>query len=451
MRTTDETTGATAEGEGSRSATWRNWSGHLRCTPAHWLRPRSEQELRDAVRGATSLRVAGSGHSFTPLVPTDQTLLSLERLSGIVSVDRERRRAEVWAGTTIAALGPLLAAEGLALANQGDIDRQAIAGAVATGTHGTGLQLGCIASRVVGCTLVTAGGELLRVCEDENAELLRAAPVSLGALGVISRLELACEPRYNLRERTWVEETDALLRRFDEHAAAHRHFELFAFPFTGLALAKSLDREPFAPLPEGEPESPGSGFARLLELNRQDPQAARRVFAEKFAQTPPSEGFGPSFRVFPSERTDLFNEMEYAVPLDGAVDVVREVLAAIERADLPVLFPIELRTVAADPLWLSPFHGEEGERFATVAVHQDAGLDFEPVFAVCEPILRAAAGRPHWGKIHTLEPAGLAPLYPRWDDFRALRARLDPRGKLLSAPLRRLFGESVAASAEAAS
>jgi FAD-linked oxidoreductase len=425
---------------------WQNWSGHLSCTPQDIVRPESTAALQEAMRGTERVRVAGSGHSFTEIVPTEDTLISLERLSGLVSVDAAKQRARVYAGTTISDLGPLLATEGLALANQGDIDAQAIAGAVATGTHGTGTELGCIASGVTGFTWVTADGGLQHVSETENPELLLAGPVSLGALGVFAEIELACVPLYNLRERVWPESLETLLPRWGELCAAHRHFEFFAFPFTGHALAKSLDPEPYGDVPASRvrpADSAGGGFSHLLALNREAPQQAREIFSGLIAAIDESAARGPSFRVFPSVRTDLFNEMEFAVPRQHAIPCLREILQAIEQADLPVLFPIEVRTAAADELWLSPFHQRAS---AVLAVHQDAELDFHPVFEVAEPILRRHGGRPHWGKIHTLGPAELAALYPRWDDFCALRRELDPQGKLLNPYLAQLFGAGETAS-----
>ena len=426
---------------------WKNWSGHLECTPAEILKPSTVEELSAEVRAAKQVRTAGSGHSFTELVPTDSTLLTLENLNGILAADADTRRARIAAGTTIADLGGPLADAGLALGNQGDIDYQALAGAVSTATHGTGRKLGCIASTVTDFELVLADGSTRRA--SDHSGLLAGGCVSLGALGVMSEIEIDAAPRYNLRERVWAEPLEDLLKRWEQLAENHRHFEFFAFPFTGYAMAKTLDLEPYAAEGKDEPPNPdsqdeehaadssGGTFAQLLELNCTDPAQARDLFVSGISNTRPTEDFGPAHRVFPSERTDRFNEMEYSVPLAQGKDCLLEALEAMEQADLPVLFPIEFRTVAADDLWLSPFFERES---VSISVHQYAAQDFREIFRVAEPVLQAHGGRPHWGKIHTLGPVELAPLYPRWDDFLALRGELDPKGKFLNPYLQQLFG-----------
>ncbi len=423
-------------------ATWENWSGHLQCTPTEQHQPQTVDQLRALIATAEKVRLVGSGHSFTELVPTEHTLVSLDRLTGLNGVDTMTGRATVAAGTIIHALGPLLAAEGLALANQGDIDCQALAGAVATGTHGTGASLGCIASRVTGFKMVTASGQLVSASPTENPELLSAGCVSLGTLGAFAEIEIECDSVYNLEERVWVEPIDQLLERWHDLRDGHRHFEFFVFPYTGLALAKTLDLAPATTGDSGPStaaDSSGGAFTHSLELNRTDPQQARQLFADALAKTSPTEASGRSHEIFPSERTDLFNEMEYAVPIERGVQCMREVHAAIEAADLGVIFPFEFRTVAADDLWLSPFYQRDS---AVIAVHQDAALGFAPVFAVAEPILQRHGGRAHWGKIHTLGPDELTHLYPRFEDFVRLRRELDPEGKFLNHYLARLFGEA---------
>ncbi len=421
---------------------WKNWSGNVDCEPAAFLTPPDVSSLQGALAGASNVRVAGSGHSFSRLVPTGATLISLEKMSGVIGVDKSTRRAQVAGGTTIHDLGPALAKDGLALANQGDIDCQALAGALATATHGTGQGLGCIASTVTGLEIALPDGTLRRFGDSADLDALRGAVVSLGALGVVTEIELQCDARYNLRERVWVEETDELLAGWPALCDQHRHFEFFAFPFLGLVLAKTLSREPYDP-DRGETvraaDSSGGGFARLLELNRSDPGAAREAFARALLRTTPTEDLGPAHEIFPSERSDLFNEMEYAVPVESGAACLQAVLAAIEQADLPVLFPIEFRTVKADDLWLSPFYQRDS---AVIAVHQDAALDHRPVFEVAEPILREYGGRPHWGKIHSLGATELQALYSRWPDFLELRRQCDPENKMLNPYLRGLFGVS---------
>ena len=424
--------------------TWQNWSGLVECQPNRYLAPESVEELREAVASARQLRVAGSGHSFTSLVPCDDVLVSLHNLSGVVSIDRDARRARCYAGTKIRDVGQPLFLGGLALANQGDIDRQALAGALSTATHGTGEELGCIASRVTGLTLIDAAGELVRASADESSDLFAAARVGLGVLGVLIDIELACESAYCLRERTWSEATDDLIERWESLATDHRHFEFFAFPFTGMSAAKSLTRVSYSEdhVSDEEPggdDTSDEGFRRLLDLNLADPRMARAKLAAGLERTPDVERVGPAYRIFPSERNNRFNEMEFAVPREEGAACLRAVLEAIEQADVPVLFPIEFRTVAADDIWLSPFYERDS---VTLSVHQDARQDHREVFDLVEPILIRHGGRPHWGKIHSLQASELARLYPRWRDFGEVRRSCDPEGKFLNPHVRAVLEAS---------
>ena len=434
-------------GDGQSEGRWTNWSGLVECSPRSSEAPDSVEQLCEIVAGARVVRVAGSGHSFTELVPSSDVLLSLERLAGVSSIDPVKGRATISAGTPLHAIGPRLAAGGLSLRNQGDIDRQALAGALSTATHGTGLGLGCMASAVTGFSLVTASGDIVRASSEDGAAVFAAGRVGLGAFGVLLDVELDCEPRYGLREQTWTEPTASLVDRWEELAQTHRHFEFFAFPFTGLSSAKTLELVDHAEergaarseAPESEAGGSASGaFGALLDLNLQDPAAARSRLRRGLERAEPTERTDVAHRVFPSQRDNRFNEMEYAVPMDEGAACLREVLGAIERADLQVLFPIEFRTVARDDCWLSPFFGRDA---ITLSVHQDARQDHRAVFDLVEPILVRYGGRPHWGKLHSLRRERLAELYPKWQEFQEVRRELDPQGKFLSPYLRDLFGE----------
>ena len=427
---------------------WRNWSGSVSATPARRVAPLGEAGIAAVVRAAgqrdEGVRVAGSGHSFTPLVPTDGTLLRLNHVAGLVSVDAAAGTATVRAGTTIHDLGPLLLAHGLALENQGDIDAQAIAGAVATGTHGTGAALGSLSSQVVALRLVTADGEVIASDSTHEPEIFNAARVNLGALGVVSELTLRVRPAYRLVDTRWRENLDQLLSRIDALGQAHRHVEFFWFPHAEEALVKTLDEtdEPAAPRPVArfltETVVENGVFWALCELARA--KGARAPALGRFATNTasPSRHVDTAARTFASARLVRFNEMEYALPREAGVDCLREIRAWIEKTQPGVIFPVEYRLVAPDDIWLSPF---EGRPSCTIAVHQYARQDWKPYFAGIEAIFRNHRGRPHWGKHHTRSAAELAGLYPRWDDFHAVRRRLDPKGRFLNAYLRELFGE----------
>lgn len=388
---------------------WANWSGLVSCTPGQIAYPASEAEIIALVRQAADrrqvVRVCGSGHSFVPLCASNDLLLSLDRYFGVETVDRDRREATIRAGTKLHTLGQPLAEHGLALENQGDIDKQALAGAVSTGTHGTGRALGNIATQVVGLRLVTATGELLEVNGANDPRRLQSLAVSLGACGVVTAITMRLLPAYRLHERTWREPIQECLDRLEERIAATRHFEFFWYPATDEAFCKAL--HPTDSPPDGRPASDG-------------------------------ERIDHNYRIFPTERNVKFNEMEYAVPDTQGPSCFQAIRGLMRNRHGNVTWPIEYRTVAADAIDLSPDYGR-----ATVAIsiHQAADLEHRAFFADAEPIFRAHDGRPHWGKLHSLTAAELRPLYPRWDHFCGVRSAVDPDGMFLNDYLRRLFTE----------
>lgn len=426
---------------------WRNWSGRVRCRPTRIAAPATETDLaallRDAGPEAGPVRVAGSGHSFTPLVATDGTMVSLRNLSGIIEHDEASREAMVYAGTTIRDLGPLLADLGLALENQGDIDAQAIAGAVGTGTHGTGADLGSVSTQISGLRLIDAAGEAVDCSPMERPDLFNAARVSFGTLGVLSRLRLRLSPAYRLREKRWNLTFDEALERFDELAAASRHFEFFWFVYGDMVQVKALDPTEDAATPEGfsdwlnEIVLENGALWLFANLCRFVPPLCGPLGRLSGRLGPVSTRVGQSHRIFPSRRLVRFNEMEYAVPRAALPDVLREIAAFVRSKRMTVYFPIECRTVAADDIWLSPFYGRDS---ATIAVHRYAPTDYRAYFEGIEAIFRNHAGRPHWGKLHMLTANDLVDLYPRWQAFCDLRREMDPTGLFLNPHLRELFG-----------
>lgn len=428
--------------------TWTNWSGSVTCRPGQVATPSTVEALGDLVRETArsggKLRVVGAGHSFSPVVATDQTLVSLARIRGLAEVDREAVAATALAGTSIRDLGHLLAKHGLALENQGDIDRQAIAGAVSTGTHGTGIAFGSISTQVRALTLVTAAGEQLTCSPTHEPDIFKAAQVSLGALGVLARIRLQCVPSYVLRDVRKNVDLHTCLAEFEDHCRRHRHFEFWWFPYSDRAATKALDIV--------DTPRPRSYVGRLLadkvletgvfwaasEAVRRVPSLSRPV--ARFASRAISEADHAdwSHRVFPSARDVRFNEMEYAVPVERGPDCLRELKAYIERDRVHVHFPIEYRVVAGDDIWLSPFYRRDS---AVISVHMYAGMPYADYFAGCEAIFRNHRGRPHWGKIHSLTAHELQDMYPEWHRFHDVRRRLDPRGVFMNDYLLRIFGD----------
>lgn len=429
-------------------AAWSNWSGIVSCQPAELARPASLQELCDTVRrvrdAGGTLRVAGSGHSFSPLVATDGTLVSLDRLSGVVGVDPLAAQATVRAGTLVRDLGPPLASYGLALHNQGDIDAQTLAGAIATGTHGTGITLGSMSTQVAGLALVTADGEVVECSAQQDGDLFDAARLSLGVLGVVALVRLQLRPSYRLIEVKDKLPLEECLADAETHATLHRHFELFWFPHSDRVAIKTLDETATPPNASRLKRVvvdllfENAAFWLVSEACRLRPSwspAVSRLCSRLISR---GERVDASYRIFPSPRLVRFNEMEYAVPAGRGPDCLRELRAVFEREGRCVHFPVEYRYVAADDIWLSPFHGRDS---AVIAVHTYRGMPYEDFFAAAEAVFRNHRGRPHWGKCHRLRAAELAALYPRWEDFGALRRRLDPSGVFLTPYLRTLLGE----------
>lgn len=420
---------------------WQNWSGGQRAQPSAKWSPQDEDELRQGVRDAASVRVVGAGHSFSPLVPTSGTILSLDHLSGLISHDTQKQQARLWAGTRLFDAGPLLHGIGQSMPNLGDIDRQSLAGALSTATHGTGITLPCIAAGATALRLVTAQGDVLECSRDRDGDLFRAAAVSLGTLGVITQVTLQNVPAYRLHERVQLLPLDQLLPEMDTWVRQHRHFELLVFPFSRLAIVKTLDltEEP----PTGATQGADSDDAMLrlsCELTRWLPGLGHRLQAMIGRFIQPTERVNWSHKIFASARNVRFNEMEYQVPLATGASCLDEVCKAVSKSKIGVFFPIEFRFVAADDYWLSPFQSAIGEARCSISVHQYHKQDYRPLFAVAEPVLRRHNGRPHWGKLHTVDSADLHALYPDLERFLRLRNELDPRGKFLNPHLRQLFG-----------
>jgi L-gulonolactone oxidase len=419
---------------------WVNWSGSQRCTPARFARPRSRAELAQAiVEGPAPVRVAGAGHSFGPVAVTDGTLLSLDALARVLDADAATGRVRVEAGIRLRALSRELHMRGLAMPNLGDIDAQSLAGALTTGTHGTGTRLPNLAAQVEAIELMLADGSERTIT---GADLLRAARVSLGALGVIVAVTLRCVPAFRLRNVDRPEPLEVVLDGLQERADQHDHFEFWSFPHARAALTRVHDRTEDAPVKRGRARAYTSdilldnhAFRAVNEVAKRFPRAIPRLNRFATATASKRERVDWSHAIFASERLVRFEEMEYALPRENAVDGVRTALDVLARH--PVSFPIELRFSAADDALLSPASGRDT---AYVAVHVFRGMAYETAFREVERELSALGGRPHWGKRTWLSAAELAPRYPGWDTFQAARAELDPHGRFTNQFLREVLG-----------
>ena len=420
---------------------WRNWSGGVVAHPAGRFAPASEGELVEFLSTTSGpLRPVGSGHSFTPLVPTDGHLVVIDRLAGILDHDAESLQATMGGGARIGDLGAPLEALGQAMINLPDIDRQTLAGATATATHGTGIAHQSLSGYITGLRIVTADGGVLDVDAETDPDTFHAARVSLGALGVVTRIRMQNRAPYRLRVRSWAQTTESVLETFDASAARHRHFEMFPLVHSDYALVLAIDEtdEPVRNPPPAPEEEDGFGAAMAGWMGL--PPGERRPHINAAAsQIESSEVIDTSHKALTNVRNSRFNEMEYSVPLHAGAECLREVLRTIAEREIDVVFPLEYRYVARDDTWLGMSSGAEDH--AAISIHRTATEDYRPYFDAIEPIFRKYGGRPHWGKVHSLGHAELSALYPRFEDFRALRRRLDPGGRFLNAHLRRLFGE----------
>ncbi|MCG8293186.1 D-arabinono-1,4-lactone oxidase [Pseudomonas entomophila] len=422
---------------------WRNWSGGQSCLPLARLAPQSLDELAQVLRDAPGkVRPVGSGHSFSGLVPTDGTLVSLSYFNGLLGHDPATLQAEFAAGTPMSSMGAALKAVGQALPNMADIDYQTLAGALATSTHGTGVGFGSYASQVTGLQLVTATGEVLDCDSQRHPQVFDAARVSLGALGVATKVRLQNREAFRLRERQWIARTEELLEDVHTHTRENQHWEMLVITHSDYALAVALNETSDPATPAQDPAKEGGNeFVTLIEkLDKygSDFPAARRALLNSLRHIASfDERVGDSHEIFANVRTVRFNEMEYSVPAEHGPACLREILALIRERDLRTWFPIEYRYVKADDIPLSMFEGRDS---CSISVHQHYSMDHHIFFAAIEPIFWKYAGRPHWGKLHTLNARTLQPLYPRWKAFTEVRQALDPQGKFLNAHLASILG-----------
>jgi len=414
---------------------WNNWSGSV-TAPADVTRPQGEDELAALVRSASKVRATGAGHSFMPLCQSDELILGLDRLAGGMSIAADRETARIPAGWSIKRLTAALWEEGLALANQGDVNPQSLAGAMATGTHGTGVDLGSLATMARGFRLIGADGEARWCDAATEPDLYQAQRLSLGLFGIATEIEVAVVPAFHLAERIEKRRWDEVRESYDDLAATHRHIEFWFFPHADDVILKTLEPcDPCDP-PPSTTDMEETAFRRVLDV------AARLPFLTPWLQKAmmrtrfDGHRRGPAHAIFPSDRTIRFEEMEYELPRAAGLEALAEVVGWIRRKRLPVTFPFEYRTVAADDIWMSPMNAGP---VAAISMHQYAKMPWAGHFAGAEAIFRSFGGRPHWAKRHTLTRGDVDTLYPMAERYRAVRRTADPRGKFLNPHLESLF------------
>ena len=429
-------------------ATWRNWAGNQKASPVSIDAPRSVAELAALVASASEqgqkVKAVGSGHSFTSAAATNGRMIRLENLNGILHVDRATCQVTVGAGTRLSDLNTLLDAEGLALANLGDIAYQTVAGAISTSTHGTGKALTGLAGQVVAMKLVNGHGEIIECSQSVNPHIFDVARVSVGALGVITEYTLQAVPSFRLRALEQPMRLDEVLENAHDLASTNDHFEFFWIPHTKWALTKRNNRteDELQPLPrvKGWIEKTfmeNYAFGAVCRVGRARPSLIPRL-ATALPSSGSREYVDQSFKIFASPRIVRFYEMEHALPVEALVPALKEIRAMVDRKGYLLNFPVEVRFTKGDDVPLSTAYGRDS---AYIAVHVYKGMECQPFFRDVEDILRAYDARPHWGKMHYREADELSKLYPRWNEFITLRNQLDPQRTFSNAYSDTVFGK----------
>ena len=445
---------------GSASPPWRNWAGNVAAQPARVVSPGSAAEVADEIRRAAedglTVRMTGSGHSFTPAAVTNGVQLRPDRLTAIRSVDPAAGTVTVEAGCPLHVLNAQLLARGLSLANMGDIQVQTVAGATQTGTHGTGRDVGGMAAQIAGLEIALADGRLV-TCSAESpsggltfpdgrdVSLFDAARVGLGALGVVTAITFRVVPAFLLEAREEPMTWSAVIGHLDELTADNEHFEFYWFPHSEGCLTKRNNRSegPARPLRRwryllDDEFLSNTVFGLTNQLGRAVPALIPAINAAAARALGSRSYVDAAYKVFTSPRRVRFKEEEYAVPRAALPDVLHEIRSLFQRRDWRISFPIEVRVTPSDDVWLSTAYGRDS---AYIAIHVFHSAPHEQYFADVEAVMVSAGGRPHWGKMHTRDADYLAGVYPRLTEFCAIRDLTDPQRLFGNDYLRQVLGD----------
>lgn len=430
---------------------WQNWARTVQARPVRVERPTSAAEaaavLTAAANDGVRVKPVGAGHSFTPIAATDGVQVRLDGLRGLVALDAEQNTVTVGAGTRLHELNALLSGHGYGLTNMGDIAVQTVAGAIATGTHGSGRASASLSEQVVALEIALPDGSVRRVSETDqgdDGDLFRAAQLGLGALGIVTSVTFRVEPAFTLRSSVERTTLDAVCERFTD-LEAEDHCDLYWLPFTN-TVQLTVNRR------TGEPAAPphpvaawwsgdvveNAGLALVQRVTRAAPKttpavnavAARLIGGRTFVDAAP--------RVFTSTRRVRFHEMEYALPRHAAAGALHALRDLTARGPWRVAFPVEIRLAPADDVWLSPAHGRDT---VYVATHAYPRTDYRGWFAAVENLWLEYGGRPHWGKLHTRDSGYLRDQYQRMGSFRAVRDRVDPQRIMANEYLDQVLGD----------
>ncbi len=415
---------------------WKNWSGSQIAYPERRFAPASTEEVQEIITATKgTVRAVGSGHSFSSLVPNEDTILSLSRLSGVLSHNPDELTAVIGSGSRLGALGQMLYDNGQSLINMPDIDKQSLAGAISTSTHGTGQNYGSLSSYVTGLKIVKANGELVECNKNKNPELFQAARVSLGSLGIITEIEMQNQTPFRLQNESWAEPMEDLIEKAEAYKEEYRNFEFYYIPHTGYGIGY------------GNRETNDTNVVHQTDTSNEDVMTLKAVNNylgwSRTLQGQAISFFMPgsekvisrdlSWKMYSAQRNVRFNEMEFHVPIENGIACLREIMRLVDTDSQNIWFPVEFRYVKKDDIWLSPFY--QRDTFS-IAVHQYHENDFHPLHKEAQEIFKRHNGRPHWGKNHYLKAESFKHLYPKWNDFQEVRREMDPDGKFLNQHLK---------------
>lgn len=425
---------------GERVLPWMNWSGNQSSEPTLRAIPKDTDELVELVKQSDQrIRLVGNGHSFSALVPTNETLLSMAYFNGISHIDKQNKQFDVAANTVLAYVGGELWDAGLSVINMPDINTQTFGGAIATSTHGTGINYGSMSTQVVEMTFVNGRGEVITCSRDKDKDIFDAARCNIGTLGAVTSMKMQAEDSYYLRERSWMMDLEEGLAQLETLRDNISHFEAYALPHADYILGIDIERIEKSQLLE-QKVSNGDAyetFRTMSQVIEKVPFLKRFIINTACSTIEEEIKTGRNFEVFGNVRDIRFNEMEYSVPAEYGVKCLREVLHAIRSTNSDVIFPIEYRYVKGDDIWLSPFYQRDS---CSISCHNFHDKDYKKYFALLEPIFLKYQGRPHWGKLHTLRAAEQAKNYPKFESFLQVRKDMDPEGKFTNEHINTVLG-----------
>ncbi len=426
----------------------KNWAENIAWNPSEIGYPTSEKEIQQfvikAVNSNKKIRVIGSGHSFTSLCSTNHVLISLDKYQGKIAINKEKNQATVKAGTKLSLLGELLFKEGLAMENMGDINVQSIAGAISTGTHGTGVSLKSISNQIIAMKFINGKGDIIECSETKNTELFKAAQVSLGCLGIITEITLQCVPTYKLKLQNKKENIDDVLATLKERNSNNRNFEYYWIPYTKTAWTKTSNI-----VEDSEPDKvnffnywteyvlENYVFKVFCEYAKLFPSQNKTVANITAASINNVKKVFHSHKVYATQRLVKFQEMEYNVPAEAFKDVFKDVKKIVNSKKFNIHFPIENRWVKGDDVYMSPAYGRDS---AYIACHVYNKKDSKAYFAALEEVFKAYNGRPHWGKMNTFTTQDIINMYPKFDVFMKFRKEHDPQNIFVNPYIKTLFG-----------